>query len=90
MTSFCPPLVLSSFFTLFFHWIQNYHVIQQHLVGSTVDYAKGVAGIGHAKAATSVQDATNNPQGQQTAQTLGGLVNESRDLAANVLGAVKG
>ena len=42
--------------------------------------------MGSQKAASSAEDAANNKQG---GQTLGGLINESRDLAAGVLGATK-
>ncbi|GAA5878577.1 hypothetical protein JCM1840_007456 [Sporobolomyces johnsonii] len=60
----------------------------QHLASSTLDYSKGVLGLGKADGAKSVDDAAHNKQGEQGSQTLGGLVNESRDFAANVLHAV--
>ncbi|KAI5474830.1 hypothetical protein MNV49_002360 [Pseudohyphozyma bogoriensis] len=55
------------------------------LASHTLDYAKGVAGLGKAKGAESAQDATNNPQGESGSHTLGDLVNEGRNLAASVL-----
>jgi hypothetical protein len=60
-----------------------------HLASSTLDYAKGVAGLG-TKPASSVDAAANHPQGQQGSHTLGALVNEGRDLAANVLHVAQG
>ncbi|GAA5952787.1 hypothetical protein JCM21900_005803 [Sporobolomyces salmonicolor] len=61
----------------------------QHLASSTLDYSKGVLGLGKgAEGAKSVDDAAHNKQGEQGSHTLGGLVNESRDFAANVLHAV--
>ncbi|SCV70726.1 BQ2448_3488 [Microbotryum intermedium] len=58
-----------------------------NLASHSVEYAKSVVGLGGHKAAESVEDATENKQG---GVTLGGLVNESRDLAANVLHTVQG
>lgn len=49
-------------------------------------YAKGVVGLGGNQPAENADDAANNKQG---GQTLGGLVNEGRDLAAHTLAAAQ-
>ncbi|KAK4705550.1 hypothetical protein P7C70_g650, partial [Phenoliferia sp. Uapishka_3] len=55
------------------------------LATHTIDYAKGVAGLGAAKPAGSVDSALHDSQGEKGSQTLGDLVNETRELAAAVL-----
>ncbi|KAI5476805.1 hypothetical protein MNV49_007262 [Pseudohyphozyma bogoriensis] len=59
------------------------------LASHSLDYAKGVAGIGAAKGAESAEDAKTNPQGESGSQTLGDLVNEGRNLAGSVLSSVQ-
>ena len=56
------------------------------VAGHAVEYAKATVGLGGHKAADSVNDAANNAQG---GQTLGGLINETRDLAAHTLHAAQ-
>ncbi|GJN89721.1 hypothetical protein Rhopal_002709-T1 [Rhodotorula paludigena] len=59
----------------------------QHLASSTLDYAKGLAGYGKDSGAQSADDAANAKHGAEGSQTLGGLINEGRDFAANVIHA---
>ncbi|GAA5854082.1 hypothetical protein JCM9279_004376 [Rhodotorula babjevae] len=56
-----------------------------HLASSTLDYAKGLVGVGEDAGAKSGEDAANNAHGANSQHTLGELVGEARDLAANVL-----
>jgi len=56
-----------------------------HLASSTLDYAKGLVGLGQDAGAKSGEDAANNAHGANSQHTLGELVGEARDLAANVL-----
>lgn len=51
-----------------------------------VEYVKGVVGLGGNKPAANASDAAHNTQ---AGQTLGGLINESRDLAAHALHAAQ-
>ncbi|BGP39126.1 hypothetical protein JCM10450v2_003080 [Rhodotorula kratochvilovae] len=61
-----------------------------HLASATVDYAKGVVGLGKDKGAQSADDAAHAQHGAESHHTLGELINEARDLSANVLHAASG
>lgn len=54
----------------------------------TLDYAKGLVGLGKDKGAQSADDAANSSHGAEGSHTLGGIVSETRDLAAHTLHAV--
>lgn len=59
-----------------------------NLASHTIDFAKGVVGIGGSPASGS-SDVIHGQHGVQHSQTLGSLINESRDLAANIIGATR-
>ncbi|BGO98561.1 Proteophosphoglycan ppg4 [Rhodotorula toruloides ATCC 204091] len=56
------------------------------LASHTLDYAKGVVGLGKDSGASQA-DSASTSHGAEGSQTLGGLINEGRDFAAHVLHA---
>ncbi|GAA6012119.1 hypothetical protein JCM10207_005135 [Rhodosporidiobolus poonsookiae] len=57
----------------------------QHLASASLDYAKGLVGLGKDAGAKDATDAKEGKHGAESSHTLGGLVEEGRNLAANVI-----
>lgn len=71
--------------------LSNDSLFQQtiNLASHTIDYALGVVGFGKSKVVDSARDVAESKQGQQGSHSLYDLFNESRDLAASILGTVQ-
>lgn len=59
------------------------------LASNAVDYVKQTAGIAQDKAAEAKDKAASEADNATGGQTLGGLVNQARDLTGDALGTVK-
>ncbi|GAA5975243.1 hypothetical protein JCM11641_004407 [Rhodosporidiobolus odoratus] len=59
------------------------------LASHSLDYAKGLVGQGKDSGADTTRDAKEGKHGAEGSHTLGELINEGRDLTANVLHAAR-
>lgn len=59
------------------------------LASNTIQYVKETAGLAQTKAAEAKDKAASEADNATGGQTLGGLVNQARDLTGEALGTVK-